>query len=515
MATQTMGTRREISMLVVLSLSVSAVLLGTTILNVALPELRIELETNNTQQQWILNAYTLTFAGFLLVAGAIGDRYGLRRTLLSGLAGFSITTTVAAFAQGPGLLIVMRGLSGVFAAAIMPISLAVIVRTFSKERVPGAVAAWAASSGLAIALGPLLGGAFLSAGMWWGSVLLVVSAGAFLAFLGVILTVPETGKSPTSGQALRLAPVATSIAGIALLVWGVLRGGQDSEWLAAHTLLPIITGVIVLGGLVAAETRHKNPLVETELFKRPQFTCAVVALTLGTFAVYGYLYFTTFYLQVQRGFSPIQTGLLLIPLSAGVVIGGPISRKIAEILGALETMAAGMLLVALSLALLLTQDMRSNIAYWEILTFTTAFGFALVLAPGTTAAMAGVPAAHAGAGSALLNTFRQLGSALGVAVLGSILWSRYQSGVRPQLSELSWQEKDLAGSSLAAALEAGAGRPSVLDGANQSFTSAMHFASATAAGVAALAAIVTLTFSIAIRRRDRQSGALIDVNSPR
>lgn len=197
---------RQALVLTTLGVAVSVVLLGTTILNVALPALNEQLHTTNTQQQWILNAYTLAFAGFLLVSGAIGDRYGLRRTLLAGLAGFAIATAISAFATSPTLLIAMRGLSGVFAAAIMPVSLAIIVRTFPRDRVAGAISVWAAISGVSIALGPLIGGALIDAGFWWGSVLMLV---AVLTAVGLILaatTIPD--PEPSGGGArLRLSPV--------------------------------------------------------------------------------------------------------------------------------------------------------------------------------------------------------------------------------------------------------------------------------------------------------------------
>lgn len=489
MSLSTMSSRRQAGVLLSVSGAVSVVLLGTTILNVALPALRTELHTTNIEQQWILNAYTLAFAGFLLVAGAMGDRFGLRRTLLVGLGGFAVTTGVAAFASSPIILIVMRALAGVFAAAIMPISLAVIVRSFRSDKVPTAIATWAAASGVAIALGPLVGGALLSAGYWWGSVLLVVAIASVLALVGAWFTVPESKPQPGSdSSSLRIGPVAASIAGITLLVWGILHGGQDSDWLAPATLLPSIAGVFVLAVLVFAETRHRAPLVDARLFRHSQFSGAVLALTLGTFAVYGFLYFSTFYLQVQRGYSPLQTGALLIPVSLGIVVGGPISRMVVSRLGSRGTMASGLTLVALALALVAVLNADTPIVCFELLTFAVAFGFALVLAPGTTVAMSAIPAAKAGTGSALINTLRQLGSAMGVAVLGSILWSKYQTSVQPRLDGLDSATRETASNTLAATMEAGRSNPSVLEAASDSFNSAMQVTSLVAGGLAAVGA---------------------------
>ncbi|NKS54176.1 MFS transporter [Rhodococcus hoagii] len=494
---------RQALVLTTLGVAVSVVLLGTTILNVALPALNEQLQTTNTQQQWILNAYTLAFAGFLLVSGAIGDRYGLRRTLLAGLAGFAIATAISAFATSPTLLIAMRGLSGVFAAAIMPVSLAIIVRTFPRDRVAGAISVWAAISGVSIALGPLIGGALIDAGFWWGSVLMLI---AVLTAVGLILaatTIPD--PEPSGGGArLRLSPVIYSILGIGLLVWGVIDGGRQGNWGAPRAVLPIVAGSAVLALLVVTEARHRAPLADVRLLAKPRFAVAVTVLTLGSFSVYGFLYFSTFYIQVQRGYSPLQAGLVLLPLAAGLVIGGLVSPRIAARFGASPTMTVGMSVTAIAMGLLAMVGQHTPIAVFMALAFVLAIGFAMVLAPGTALAISEVPAGREGAGSALVNTLRQLGSTLGVAILGSALWGSYRSHIEQRLAALP-DHSSTAASSLADTLAAAGSDADIAGAAHESFTSAMQFTTIIGAAIATLAAVSVPTVELVLRRRQARA----------
>lgn len=487
---------RPVPALFALTLTVSAVLLGSTILNVALPTMQDDLGASNTEQQWFLNAYTLTFAGFLLVAGNAGDRFGLKRLLAWGTAAFAVTTAVAGFLDSPMAIIILRALMGVAAATIMPTTLAVILRIFPAEKRARAIASWAAASGLSISLGPLLGGALLSAGMWWGSVLEIV---ALLALLGLAATWVWIPAVPASGAGeLRMMPVAGSLAGIGLLVFGVVHATDDG-WAYLGTWLPAVVGVVVLAVLALAEARHREPLLDVGLFRHASFTAAVVALTVGSFVVFGYLYFTTFYLQILRGYSPLQTGLLLIPLSVGLMVGAPLSRNATERFGARATISGGIVLMTAAFACVAGLGVRTGPGWFVADAFALQLGFALVLAPATTLASASVPVERAGAGSALLNTLRQLGSALGVAVLGSILWSRYAGMMNDRLAGAPAGVRRTASESLASALATG--DPAAVKAAGPAFLSAMHTTALVAAGVCGIALLVTL-----FPRPSRRSG---------
>ncbi|MFH8217664.1 MFS transporter [Streptomyces sp. NPDC018057] len=490
------GTPRPARALLALTLTVSAVLLGSTILNVALPTMQRDLGAGNTAQQWFLNAYTLTFAGFLLVAGGAGDRFGLKRVLLAGSATFAVTSSVAGFLDSPSAIIVLRALMGVAAAAVMPTTLAVILRVFPAGERAGAIASWAAASGLSISLGPLLGGALLSAGMWWGSVLELVALSALAGLAASAVWIPVI---PPGGRGeLRMTPVVASLAGIGLLVFGVVHA-TDRGWAYPGTWLPAAAGVAVLAVLVVAEVRHHEPLVDVGLFRHTSFTVSAVALTLGSFVVYGYLYLTTFYLQILRGYSPLRTGLLLIPLSAGLVAGAPLSRTATQRFGARTTMAAGTALMTAAFAGVATLGARTWDGWFVLDAFVLQLGFALVLAPGTTLASSSVPAERTGAGSALLNTLRQLGSALGVAVLGSVLWSRYGAVMHDRLTGLPADVRRTAGQSLTSALATG--DPAAVHAAGPAFLGAMHRTGLVAAGVSALALLATLLIRTSDRTR--------------
>ncbi|MGP3691233.1 MFS transporter [Streptomyces sp. IBSNAI002] len=481
------GAVRPGRALFALTLAVSVVLLGSTILNVALPQMAGALDAGGAAQQWILNGYTLTFAGFLLVAGDAGDRFGLKRLLIWGTAAFTVTTVVCGVLDSVFWVVVLRALMGVAAAAIMPTSLAVILRVFPAEKRAGAIAVWAAVSGLSFSLGPLLGGALLSAGLWWGSVLELTAVFGLLAFLSVAAWVPEI-RGSGAGR-LRMTPVAGSLGGIALLVYGVVHLDQGG-WGSAGTWLPVLLGTGILAVLIVTELRHREPLVDVALFRHLPFTVALTALTLGSFVVFGYMYVITFYLQVERGYTPLQTGLLLIPLSGGLLLGAPLSRLLSQKIGSRTTMALGLGLTALAFVAATKLGAHTTTVWFMLDALALSLGFAQVLTPGITLASASVPAERAGAGSALLNTLRQLGSALGVAVLGSVLWSHYSSLMHHRLAGVPAAIRNAASDSLTSALATGS--PSAAHAAGPAFLEALHEVCLIAAAVTAMALLATL-----------------------
>lgn len=479
----------------------SAVLLGTTILNVALPGMTVALELSNTAQQWVLNSYTLTFAGFLLVAGTVGGRFGLRQTLLVGLTGFIVTTTLASLPLTVWFIIAMRALMGVFAAAIMPTTLAIITRAFSGPRRGGAIALWAAISGAAISAGPLLGGALLGFGLWWGSLLILV---ALIALVALALTWVGIRLGPASREAgrMRFAPVMISIVGIVLLVWGVLNGGERGQWLSWDTLLPLVGGVLVLSVLVTFEARAPHPVADVRLFRHAGFTVPVIALSLGSFVIFGYLYIATFYLQVERGFTPLQTGLAFLPQSIAMLIGSPLSNRLSTRFGPRATMIFGLLLTAGGFAGLALISAGTPLFWFLADMFIVAFGFALVLTTGTTVAMSAIPEHRSSAGSALLNTLRQLASALGVALLSSILWSHYRGSITPELTSLPHEDRASASESLTTTLQIVGGDEHLVSAAQYAFDSAMSLTAIIAAALSLLAALIAPASRAA--SRDRQ-----------
>ncbi|MFF1876913.1 MFS transporter [Leifsonia sp. NPDC058230] len=469
-----------------LVLAVSVVLLGSTILNVALPEMSLAMTLTPAGQQWVLNSYTLTFAGFLLIAGTIGDRIGLTRTLLIGLAGFTAAAVLASLPTSVGFVIAMRALMGVFAAAIMPTTLAIILRMYPPERRAGAIVVWAAASGVSISAGPIAGGLMLSAGLWWGSVLALVAALALLAFVGSAAFVP---RLPASGTGeLRFLPVLLSITGVGLLVLG-LTNGQTDGWLSYTSLGSAGAGLILLVCLVGIEARRRDALVDVRLFGDRNFTVSVLALSVAALVTFGAMYLLTFYLQVARGFTPLQAGLLFLPMSAGLVFGAPVSRRLVVRFGTGPTITIGLLLIGAAMVVVSIYSTATSVILLLVVFLALALGFSLVLSPGTTAAMESVPPARVGAGSALLNTARQIASALGIAILGSILWSVYGSNVTPALSDLASPARRTVRQSLSGALAVLHDHAGII-AAHDAFFTALHVTALVAGGAALLCAVV-------------------------
>ncbi|WP_051791713.1 MFS transporter [Amycolatopsis jejuensis] len=487
MRIETPPTPRPGRVLAAVTLAVVVVLLGTTILNVALPTIQKSLGASTTEQQWILNAYSLTFAGFLLVSGTAGDRFGLKRLLVWGLAAFALTSAITGFLGSPTAVIVLRALSGIAAATIMPTSLAIILRTFPAEKRARAIATWAASSAVATAFGPVLAGAMLSSGLWWGSVLELIAVLTVLGLVAALRWIPEIPGSGTGK--LRMMPVLGSLAGIGLLVLGVVHV-NNGGWGSPGTWLPIAAGILVLAALLATEVRHREPLVDVQLFRHGSFTMATVALTVVSVVLYGYLYYTVFYLQTELGFSPLQAGLVLLPPTIGSAFGAPLSRWVAAKIGDRATMATGLLAMTAAFLAAMPLGADTHIAWFMADCFLLLLGFALVLTPGTTLATSTVPTERSGAGSALLNTLRQIGGALGVAVLGSVLWSSYGSTMTDKLAAAPDAVRQTATKSLNAALATG--DPAAVSAAGPSFLDAMQLTNLVAAVITGFALLVVL-----------------------
>ena len=330
----------------------------------------------------------------------------------------------------------------------------------------------------------------LSAGLWWGSVLALVAALALLAFMGSLVSVPQLAASGT-GE-LRFLPVLLSIAGVGLLVLG-LTDAQIDGWLNFTSLGVAVAGVALLTFLGAIEARRRDALVDVRLFASSSFTVSVLALSVAALVTFGAMYLLTFYLQVAREYTPLQAGLLFLPMSVGLVAGAPISRRLVVRFGTGPTITIGLSLIASSMMAVSTYTMATSIAVVLAGFLVLVLGFSLVLSPGTTAAMESVPQARVGAGSALLNTARQVASALGVAILGSILWSVYGSHIAPTLNGLPRQARQTARQSLGGALTVVDAEEGIT-AAREAFIAALHV-TALVAGCTALvcATVVGMT----------------------
>ncbi|MQA33076.1 DHA2 family efflux MFS transporter permease subunit [Modestobacter roseus] len=483
------------------------VIMGNTILNVALPTLQRELDATQGELQWAIDSYILVFAGLLFSWGVLGDRFGRRKVLLAGLTIFAIGSVLAAFSDSALELIGWRALMGVGGAAVQPATLAVITNVFPARERGRAIGLWAGASGLAVAGGPLAGGLVLEH-YWWGAVFLIGVPVAAVGVLGILLVVPES-KDPAPGR-LDVPGVLLSIVALAGLVFGIIRGGSDG-WSAPQTWAPLGGGLLLLALFVWWQRRTDHPALDVTLFRNPAFSAAAGALALNFFALQGATFYLVYYLQGVRGYSPLASGASLVPVALGIVLMAPRSSGLAERFGAKAVCATGFTLITVSFAGI--QLLDADTPVWLVLTVLALQGIGMgsVLAPATESIMSVVPREKAGAGAAVNNAVRQVGGALGVAILGSVLAGAYATRLGADVDALPPAAREQAGESIigtlaaverarAAGGEAAAGAGAVVEPAREAFVGAMHLTAVGTAGCAVVAAVVVLVWLPGRRR---------------
>src|SRR4051794_2106072 len=468
--------------LAVLCLSLLVIGLDNTILNVALPTMQRDLDASAAQLQWIVDVYMLVFAGVLLTAGSLGDRFGRKRALTLGLAVFGLGSLGSALASSPELLIAMRGLMGIGGAFIMPSTLSILTATFPASERGKAIGIWSGVSGIGIAIGPVAGGWLIEHASWsWIFLVnLPIVIGALVA--GRFL-VPESRDEAKP----RLDPRGFVLSFLALssLVWGLIeapsRGWADGLVLAAFAF-----SALMLAVFVAWERRAPEPMLDLKLFRNPRFSASSVSISLAFFALFGVIFFLTQYLQEVRGYSALGAGLRTLPVAAGLVIGGPLSAKLTERFGIRVVVPFGLTTVAGALYLLTFADATSGYGLIAGALVLLGFGMASAMAPATDAIMGSLPEAKMSVGSAINDTNRVAGGSLGVAVLGSLL----ASGYRGEMDSVAAPAP--AHDSLGGALLLGDEHLAAV--AREAFMSGMHTAAAVATLVALGGAIVAAVF---------------------
>ena len=492
--------RRRWATLGVLVVSILVVTLDNTVLNVALPRIQEQLGATQSQQEWIIDAYTLAFAALLFPWGVLGDRSGRRRVLLLGLVIFGAGSAAAAYAGTPSVLIGLRTVMGLGAAAIFPATLAIITNVFDDDERGRAIAIWAGFSGLALAIGPLVGGALLSAGFWWGSVFLINVPIVAAGIVGVWWLVPESHDP--SGQSLDARAVPVAVAGLVLVVYGLIRAGETSRWTSPVVVASLCVGVAVLALFAWLEARSRRPALDPGWFRHPAFSSGVAAMTLVSFSLFGIMLFGTYYLQFERGFSPLRAGALLLPLAVAIGVFAPLSDGLTGRFGRKAVCATGLGLVGVAMGWFGFITAGTSLLNLESLLFLLGVGMGLAMAPATTAILQSLPPARAGAGSAVNSTVRQVGGALGVAVLGSVLSTVYRSQISHALAGLPAAARDAAGESIGATQilvdrygallpDHGAG---LLRAASSAFIHATHVTATVSAAAMGLAVVIVLAF---------------------
>jgi EmrB/QacA subfamily drug resistance transporter len=419
--------------LVVLCVSLLVVALDNTILNVALPTLVRKLHASDSQLQWIVDGYTVVFAGLLITFGSLGDRAGRRGALLIGLVVFATGSALSAFSVSPSELIASRCVMGLGGALVMPATLSVLTNVFTvpKDRAR-AIGIWSGTSGLGIAVGPIIGGWLLSH-FWWGSVFLVNVPIVAVGLVAVTSLVPTSRDE----NARRPDPVGTalSIAGLGTLLWGIIEAPVDG-WAASTVLAALCGGAVLLTAFVMWELHSDHPMFRMDFFLNARFSAASISVSLVFFALFGAMFLMTQYLQSVLGYSPLQAGLRLAPVAITLVVGAPLASLIVERVGTKLVVVAGLVIVAIGLGMLSQLTVRSG--YLPVLEsiLVAGLGMGLTISPATEAIMGSLPQQEAGVGSAMNGTDIQVGGALGVAILGSVLNQHYRGHLAPALASL-------------------------------------------------------------------------------
>ncbi len=474
--------------LVVLSASLLVIGLDNTILNVALPTLERDLGASSSQLQWIVDAYMLVFAGLLLTAGALGDRFGRKRALSLGLAIFGLGSGLSALATSPTMLIATRALMGIGGAFIMPSTLSIITAVFPAHERPKAIGIWAGVSGLGIAIGPVAGG-WLIEHATWNAVFLVNLPFVVAALVAGRWLVPES-KDPAAPR-LDIPGFALSIAGLTALVWAIIEA-PSRGWTNPTILATFGISAALLGAFLAWELRTREPMLDIRLFRNPRFSGASAAITFVFFALFGTIFFLTQDLQGVLGYSALEAGIRVTPIAIGLILGGPISAKLAARIGTKRVVTGGLLLVSVALMIITQFTVDSSYGIVAAHLIVLGFGMGMAMAPATDSVMGSLPVEKASVGSAVNDTTRTTGGALGVAILGSLLASQYRGDMDEAVSGLPHDAAATASDTLSGGLAVAhrLGDLGLAEAAQNAFMSGMHAAGLAAAGVALAGAVI-------------------------
>src|ERR1700728_2428609 len=342
--------RRRWVILSVLVVGLLAIVIDNTVLNVALKTIANPvggLGASQSQLEWAINSYTLVFAGLLFTFGVVGDRFGRKRMLMIGLALFGLGSLLSAYSHSPDQLIFARAAMGLGGAAVMPQTLSIISNVFEPAERARAIGLWTSAVGIGVAIGPVLGGLLLTH-FWWGSVFLIHVPVTAVGLVAALFLVPES-RNPAPGR-IDYAGVLGSVLGLVLLVYGVVQGGDGESWLSAGVLAPLLGGLAVLALFVWHESRIEHPSLDVRLFKNRTLAASVSSIALLFFGMGGVYFFTSFYLQNVRGYSPLAAGLLTVPFALGQLLMSPRSSALVSRYGAKAAGATGLFTMAAAVA---------------------------------------------------------------------------------------------------------------------------------------------------------------------
>ncbi len=472
---------RPAAITAVVCLALAAVTAAMASLNVAIPDIARSTHASQTQLSWIIDAYSLTFAALLLPGGALGDRYGRRRMLLVGLGIFAVGSGAAMTSSDAHVLIALRAVIGLGAALVMPATLSTITGTFPPAQRMKAVSVWAGVAGGAAVFGLLVSGALLEA-FSWRSVFAVNIVLAVIALIGTLVVVPESAD-PNAPRVDAIGAVL-AVAGLVGLVYSIIEA-PTAGWLAASTLIGIGLGLLILVGFVLFELRQAHPMLDPRVFTRRVLSAGSLSIFIQFFAFYGFIFLILQYLQLVRRDSPLIAAVSMLPMAATLMPTSRLAPKLAARFGARAVCSSGLIAVAAGLVLISLSDARTQ--YWMIAIglLVLGAGMGAAMTPATSAITSALPKAQQGVASAMNDLSREVGGALGIAVLGSIMTAIY----RAHLSLPGAPQNVLATARDSFALATHLGHP-IASHATTAFIDGFHLAFLTAAAAAVLAALV-------------------------
>jgi EmrB/QacA subfamily drug resistance transporter len=404
--------------LAAVSFGLFMIMLDNTVVNVALPSIQKDLRMSVSQLEWIVTAYALTFAALMLTGGKLADLFGRRLLFMVGLGVFTAASLACGLAPNAGFLIGARIVQGAGAALMNPSTLSIISATFAPRQRATAIGIWAGTSALALAIGPLVGG-LLTEHVNWNWIFYVNIPVGLLGLVVARLAIDES-RDTSKVQRLDFPGLATSALGLFALTYGLTEGNAYG-WSSPRIIVSFAVAIASLVGFVLLEQHQRLPMLDLSLFRNPTFAGANVIAMMVSLAMFGVFFFVSLFVQQILGFSPVQAGAIFLPMTILIVFVAPIAGRLTDKVGARWLLGSGMTLVGISL--LLFSRMQPGWNFWNLLPEMVigGLGMAITMTPMTAAAMGAVPVDKAGVGSGVLNTFRQVGGSLGIALMGAIL----------------------------------------------------------------------------------------------
>lgn len=484
------SSRSKWWVLFALTFGLLAVGLDMTVLNVALPTLAMDMQASTSQLQWILDSYNLVLAAMLLPAGMLGDRFGRKKLLLLALVLFGAASAACAYSGTPAMMIGMRSLLGLGAAFLIPLSMSVLPVMFSGEERTKAMIIWASANMLGIPLGPILGG-WLLKHYSWGSVFLLNLPLIAIALIAVTLLMPESRSAER--PRLDIPGVIASSLGLTGITYGVIRAGEHG-WGNPGTLGSLIAGTLILTAFILWQRRTKHPLIDLSLFRSSSFTWGTILATTVSFAMFGLLFVMPQYFQAVNGADALGTGLRLLPMIGGLIVGAKAAQALIPRFGAKYTAAAGFALMTAGLLVGTATGLDTSYGFAAFWISVSGLGLGFVLPTAMDSALGELSAERSGVGSALIMAMRQVGGAVGVALLGAALNSTYRANLA--LGGLGSQTADTIKQSVSAGAAAArqAGSDALLAEVRSAFVQGMDTMLWICGGIAAVSFLLALLF---------------------